>query len=91
MSTATATARTATRSTAQVEAAPRPTSRPKTGRLRAGNVFEFEVDGETVSALVLLATGDSVIVDKCDGTTPVVVRLDELGPVRVFDPADHGS
>jgi len=46
----------------------------------------MEVDGAAVSALVLLATGDAVILDTCDGSTPVVVRLIDLGPVRVFDP-----
>ena len=55
-------------------------------RLRTGNVIEMEIDGETVSAIVLLAAGDAVILDICDGSTPVVVRLVDLGPVRVFDP-----
>ena len=55
-------------------------------RLRTGNVVEMEIDGVAVSAIVLLAAGDAVILDPCDGSTPVVVRLDDLGPVRVFDP-----
>jgi len=55
-------------------------------RVRTGNVIEIDVDGDTVSALVLLAAGDAVILDTCDGSTPVVVRLVDLGPVRVFDP-----
>jgi hypothetical protein len=55
-------------------------------RLRTGNVIEMDIDGEAVSAIVLLATGDAVILDICDGSTPVVVRLIDLGPVRVFDP-----
>ncbi|MBI4883233.1 MAG: hypothetical protein HY826_04180 [Actinobacteria bacterium] len=58
-----------------------------TTRLRAGNVIEIEVEGVAVSALVLLAAGDAVILDMCDGSTPVVVRLSDLGPVRVFDPS----
>ena len=55
-------------------------------RIRTGNVVELDIDGTAVSALVLLAAGDAVILDACDGSTPVVVRLVDLGPVRVFDP-----
>jgi len=55
-------------------------------RIRTGNVIEMDVDGNAVSALVLLAAGDAVILDTCDGSTPVVVRLIDLGSVRVFDP-----
>lgn len=55
-------------------------------RIRTGNVIELDVEGVAVSALVLLAAGDSVILDTCDGSTPVVVRLIDLGSVRVFDP-----
>ena len=55
-------------------------------RLRTGNVVEMEINGVAVSAIVLLAAGDAVILDPCDGSTPVVVRLVDLGPVRVFDP-----
>ena len=54
-------------------------------RLHTGDVIEVEVDGEAVSAIVLLASGDAVILDACDGSTPFVVRLSDLGPVRVFD------
>jgi len=54
-------------------------------RLRAGDVIEVETEGEIVSALVLLVTEDAVILDACDGSTPFVVRADELAHVRVFD------
>ncbi len=57
-------------------------------RLHAGDVIEIDIDEQTVSALVLLATHDFVILDPCDGRTPVVVHTDELGPVRVFHDAD---
>jgi hypothetical protein len=57
-----------------------------TTRIRTGDVIEIDIDGVAVSALVLLAAGDAVILDTCDGSTPVVVRLIDLGPVRVFDP-----
>ena len=56
-------------------------------RLHAGDVIEIEIEGETMSALVLLASGDAVILDGCDFSTPFVVRLSDLGDVRVFDPA----
>ena len=55
-------------------------------RLRTGDVIEIEIAGELASALVLLASGDAVILDACDGSTPFVVRLSDLGDVRVFDP-----
>ncbi|MEQ1698790.1 MAG: hypothetical protein ABMA25_01710 [Ilumatobacteraceae bacterium] len=54
-------------------------------RLHTGDVIEIDGDGGTVSAIVLLASGDAVILDACDGSTPFVVRLSDLGPVRVFD------
>ncbi len=59
---------------------------PAAPRIRTGNVVELDINGVAVSALVLLATGDSVILDTCDGSTPVVARLIDLGAVRVFDP-----
>jgi len=55
-------------------------------RLRTGDVIEIEIAGEMASAMVLLASGDAVILDACDGSTPFVVRLSDLGNVRVFDP-----
>jgi hypothetical protein len=54
-------------------------------RLQAGDVIEVEVEGESASALVLLVSNDAVILDTCDGSTPFVVRADQLGHVRVFD------
>ena len=56
-------------------------------RLRTGDVIEIEIDGGAVSALVLLASGDAVILDACDGSTPFVVRLSDIGNARVFDPS----
>lgn len=53
-------------------------------RLHAGDVIEIEIDGDAATALVLLATHEFVILDPCDGRTPVVVRCTDLGPVRVF-------
>jgi len=57
-------------------------------RLRTGDVIELEIDGHAISALVLLASGDAVILDGCDGSTPFVIRLCDIGDVRVFRP-DH--
>ena len=54
--------------------------------LRTGDVIEIEIGGEMASAMVLLASGDAVILDACDGSTPFVARLGDLGDVRVFDP-----
>ena len=56
-------------------------------RLRAGDVIEMDVEGDASTALVLLATHEFVILDACDGTTPVVVRMEDLGDVRIF--SDH--
>ena len=52
-----------------------------------GDVVEMEMEGITISALVLLATPEAVILDACDGSTPFVVRPELLTDVRIFDPA----
>jgi hypothetical protein len=54
-------------------------------RLRAGDVIELEIDGDSVSALVLLANSETVIFDLCDGNVPCVARQEDLSSVRVFD------
>jgi hypothetical protein len=54
-------------------------------RLRAGDVIELEIDGDSVSALVLLANSETVIFDLCDGNMPCVARQEDLSSVRVFD------
>ena len=58
---------------------------PSNTRLRAGDVFELELDGETTSALVLLAYSETVIFDLCDDSMPCVARQEDLANVRVFD------
>ncbi len=50
-----------------------------------GAVIEIDVEGEALTALVLLATPEAVILDACDGSMPFVLRFDELGSFRVFD------
>jgi hypothetical protein len=52
-----------------------------------GDVIEVDVEGEAISALVLLATPEAVILDPCDGSTPLVFRPEYLLDVRIFDGA----
>lgn len=51
-----------------------------------GDVIEVNLGGDVVSAMVLLATDEFVILDTCDGSTPFVVARDELVEYRKFDP-----
>jgi hypothetical protein len=53
----------------------------------AGDVVEIEIDGESVTALVLLVSDAAAIFDPCDGTVPFVLPLDEMPVVRVFTEA----
>ena len=39
-----------------------------------------------MTALVLLAADEAVILDLCDGSTPFVVKRDELVDYRKFEP-----
>ncbi len=59
--------------------------------VRTGDVIEVDVegypDGGTVTALVLLATPEAVILDPCDGSTPMVFRPEHLERARIFDGA----
>jgi hypothetical protein len=54
--------------------------------IETGDVLEITRDGETISALVLLAADTAVILDACDGSTPFVVKRDELVEYRKFVP-----
>ncbi|MEX0847732.1 MAG: hypothetical protein WD023_08125 [Ilumatobacteraceae bacterium] len=54
---------------------------------QTGDVIEVDVDGQAVTALVLLATPEAVILDACDGSTPMVFLPEHLGTVRIFDPS----
>jgi hypothetical protein len=53
-------------------------------RIKAGNVIEFDLNGEVATGLVLLASNEAVIVDLCDGSMPIVARPEEMRGVRVF-------
>jgi hypothetical protein len=52
----------------------------------AGDVIELIRNGDVISALVLLAADEAVILDACDGSTPFVVKRDELVEYRKFVP-----
>lgn len=54
--------------------------------IETGDVLELTRGGETISALVLLAADTAVILDACDGSTPFVVKRDELLDYRKFVP-----
>jgi hypothetical protein len=53
--------------------------------LETGDVIEIDAGDDSISALVLLAADDFVIIDRCDDTTPVVLRRDELSNYRRFE------
>ncbi len=53
--------------------------------ISTGSVIELDIDGEAVTALVLLAAPEAVILDACDGSMPLVFRAEELPSFRVFD------
>lgn len=55
-------------------------------QIEAGDVLEILHDGDVVSALVLLAAETAMILDLCDGSTPFVVKRDELVEYRKFNP-----
>jgi hypothetical protein len=52
-----------------------------------GDVIEVDVEGQAITALVLLATPEAVILDPCDGSTPMVFRPEHLNDARIFDGA----
>jgi hypothetical protein len=52
----------------------------------AGDVLEITRNCDLISALVLLAADEAIILDACDGSTPFVVKRDELVEYRKFVP-----
>lgn len=58
-------------------------------QLATGDVIEVktavESGDDVMTVLVLLATDDFVVLDPCDGSTPFVMRSDELVEYRRFD------
>lgn len=55
--------------------------------IETGDVIELALGGDVVSARVLLAADEALILDACDGSTPFVVKRDELVEYRKFVPA----
>jgi hypothetical protein len=55
-------------------------------QIETGDVIEITMGDDVVSALVLLAADEAVILDTCDGSTPFVVKRDELVEYRKFNP-----
>ena len=56
-------------------------------QIETGDVIEITSGDDVISALVLLAADQAVILDACDGSTPFVVKRDELVEYRKFNPA----
>jgi hypothetical protein len=61
-------------------------SEARVAGISTGDVIEFDIEGETTTGLVLLAADESMILDLCDDSTPIVVRYDEVGAFRRFAP-----
>jgi hypothetical protein len=55
-------------------------------RIETGDVIELDRQGQLISAMVLLATEDAIILDACDDSTPFVVRRNDLIDYRLFRP-----
>jgi hypothetical protein len=60
----------------------------RTPTIISGDVIEYEGPGGATTALVLLVSDTTLVLDLLDGATPRVVKTGELHGVRVFDPAD---
>ena len=62
-----------------------------THELTAGDVIEVKtadnVDEDTMTVLVLLATDEFVVLDPCNDSTPFVLKNSELIEFRLFDAA----
>ena len=62
-----------------------------TQKLTVGDVIEVKtadnVDEDTMTVLVLLATDEFVVLDPCNDSTPFVLKNSELIEFRLFDAA----
>ena len=56
-------------------------------QIETGDVIEMTRGDDVITALVLLAADEAVILDACDGSTPFVVKRDELIEYRKFIPS----
>jgi hypothetical protein len=58
-----------------------------TGSVHDGDVIEFTLRGERLTAEAMLVTDDDVaLLDLFDGDRPVMARLSELDDVTIFRP-----
>lgn len=55
--------------------------------IETGDVIEITRGDDVITALVLLAADEALILDACDGSTPFVLKRDELIEYRKFNPA----
>ncbi len=55
--------------------------------IETGDVIELTRGDDVITALVLLAADEAVILDACDGSTPFVLKRDELIEYRKFVPS----
>jgi hypothetical protein len=56
-------------------------------QLETGDVIEMTRGDDVITALVLLAADEAVILDACDGSTPFVLKREELIEYRKFIPS----
>lgn len=56
-------------------------------QIDTGDVIELVRGADVVSALVLLAADEAIILDACDGSTPFVLKREELIEYRKFVPS----
>ena len=56
-------------------------------QIDTGDVIEMSRGDDVITALVLLAADEALILDACDGSTPFVVKSDELIEYRKFIPS----
>jgi magnesium-transporting ATPase (P-type) len=56
-------------------------------QIETGDVIEITRGDDVITALVLLAADEAVILDACDGSTPFVLKRDELIEYRKFIPS----
>ena len=55
-------------------------------RIESGVVIELDHDGVWISAIVLLANEEAIILDACDDSTPFLIRPIDLVRYRLFRP-----
>ena len=56
--------------------------------IQTGDVIELVRGDDVITAMVLLAADEAIILDACDDSTPFVIKRDELVEYRKFDPSN---